>query len=90
MPHQGCRDGRATRLICLHPWTPTWAIPATPHLCQVALVALRLTSPQLKTPVTLDLSNPAKLAELKVTIKEVGSRVSEYQRAHYGFGGPGC
>ena len=53
---------------------------ATRHACQVALVALRLTSPQLKTPVTLDLSNPAKLAELKVTIKEVGSSILQHRR----------
>jgi hypothetical protein len=63
---------------------------AVSHVYQVALVALRLTSPQLKTPVTLDLSNPAKLAELKVTIKEVSSRISEYRRVDYEFGGPGC
>ena len=47
---------------------------------QVQLVALRLHSPSLKVPIMLDLSTPAKMAELKqtskVTIKEVRSQTS--------------
>lgn len=43
------------------------------------LLALRLHSPSLKTPIMLDLSSPAKMADLKqsskVTIKEVRSQL---------------
>lgn len=43
---------------------------------QVKVLALRLTSPSLSTPIVLDLSRPEKVAALKkhseVVIKEVG------------------
>ena len=56
------------------------AVAESRYRLQVRLVALRLHSPSLKTPIMLDLSTPAKMAELKktstVTIKEVRSRLS--------------
>lgn len=45
------------------------------HHCQITLIALRLTSPGLKSPIVLDLSTPESIAKLKgktdvATIKE--------------------